>query len=155
MNKLRIYIDTSVIGGCFDDEFAVWSNGLVDDFKLSYFRVVTSVIVRQEIEAAPVFIRKKFNEIMGFGGELLKVTGEVLDLYDFYRKRKILTVKSQNDMLHVALATVAKVDIIVSWNFKHIVRFDKIKQFNASNLEKGYKAVDIFSPREVTRYGKK
>jgi len=60
----------------------------------------------------------------------------------------------RNDMIHIALATVANVDILVSWNFKHIVRFDKIRSFNAINLEKGYKALQIYSPREVTFYEK-
>ncbi len=57
-------------------------------------------------------------------------------------------------MLHIALATVAEVDLLVSWNFKHIVRFDKIRLFNAANLEQGYKPLVIHSPREVTTYGR-
>jgi hypothetical protein len=52
-------------------------------------------------------------------------------------------------MLHIALATTAVADIVVSWNFKHIVRYDKIEQFNAVNIENGYKAISIHSPREV------
>jgi hypothetical protein len=55
-------------------------------------------------------------------------------------------------MLHIALATVADADILVSWNFKHIVRFDKIRMFNAANMEQGYKALPIHSPREVTTH---
>jgi hypothetical protein len=53
-------------------------------------------------------------------------------------------------MLHIALATVANVDVLVSWNFKHIVRFDKIRLFNAANLQQGYKLLAIHSPREVS-----
>ncbi len=53
----------------------------------------------------------------------------------------------------IALATTADVDVLVSWNFRHIVHFDKIRQFNAANLERGYKPIDIYSPREVTNYG--
>jgi hypothetical protein len=56
-------------------------------------------------------------------------------------------------MLHIALATVADADMLVSWNFKHIVRFDKIRMFNAANLTQGYKPLAIHSPREVTTYG--
>jgi hypothetical protein len=55
-------------------------------------------------------------------------------------------------MLHIALATVADADVLVSWNFKHIVRFDQIRLFNAANLEQGYKPLSIHSPREVTSY---
>lgn len=57
-------------------------------------------------------------------------------------------------MLHIALATVADIDVLVSWNFKHIVRLDKIRIFNAVNLELGYKQLQIYSPREVTSYGR-
>jgi hypothetical protein len=52
----------------------------------------------------------------------------------------------------IALATVADVDIVVSWNFRHVVRFEKIRLFNAVNLEFGYKPIQIYSPREVTFY---
>ena len=52
-------------------------------------------------------------------------------------------------MLHVALATVANVDVLISWNFKHIVRLDKLRLFNAANIELGYWSLAIYSPREV------
>ena len=58
-----------------------------------------------------------------------------------------------NDMLHIALATVAEVDVLVSWNFSHIVRLDKIRLFNAVNLAQGYKSLAIYSPREVMSHG--
>jgi len=56
-------------------------------------------------------------------------------------------------MLHIALATIADVDVLVSWNFRHIVRLDQIRLFNAVNIEQGYKTVSIYSPREVISYG--
>ena len=55
-----------------------------------------------------------------------------------------------DDGLHIALATINKIDLLVSWNFKHIVHFDKIRLFNAVNIEYGYKSIEIYSPREVT-----
>ena len=71
-----------------------------------------------------------------------------------YQERCILTPKFYDDGLHIAVATVGEADVLVSWNFKHIVRFDKIRRFNAVNLEFGYKPLQIFSPREVTTYGR-
>jgi hypothetical protein len=50
------------------------------------------------------------------------------------------------------LATVAAVDALVSWNFKHIVRLEKIRLFNAVNVESGYQPLNILSPREVTTH---
>lgn len=69
-----------------------------------------------------------------------------------YEKHEIIPAKFRNDMLHIALATIADADILVSWNFKHLVRYDKIQQFNALNIENGYRAVAIYFPREVTYY---
>ena len=60
----------------------------------------------------------------------------------------------RDDALHIALATIANVDLLVSWNFRHIVRYDKIRLFNSVNIESGYKPIQIYSPREVTSYGK-
>lgn len=57
-------------------------------------------------------------------------------------------------MLHIALATVASVDVVVSWNFRHIVRLDKIQLFNGVNIERGYRTLAVYSPREVTTYGR-
>ena len=64
-----------------------------------------------------------------------------------------MTPKFYTDGLHIAIATIAEVDVVVSWNFKHIVNFNKIRLFNAVNLEMGYKPIQIYSPREVTTYG--
>jgi hypothetical protein len=55
-------------------------------------------------------------------------------------------------MRHIALATIADVDALVSWNFRHIVRLDKIRLFNAVNVESGYRVLNILSPREVTTH---
>lgn len=71
-----------------------------------------------------------------------------------YLERGVLRTRFENDMLHIALATVADVDVLVSWNFRHIVRLEKIRLFNAVNIELGYKALTIYSPREVTTYGR-
>jgi len=64
-----------------------------------------------------------------------------------------LTPKYFNDGLHIAIATISNIDIIVSWNFKHIVHYDKIRLFNSVNIESGYKSIDIYSPMEVTTNG--
>ena len=81
--------------------------------------------------------------------EALPVSTEALDLLSKYSDRKILGARFQNDMLHIAIATIAEVDVLVSWNFRHIVRLDKIRLFNAVNIELGYKPLTIYSPREV------
>ena len=85
---------------------------------------------------------------------LLNVDVEALELAETYILNKILPAKFRNDLLHIALATIHHVDILVSWHFKHIVRYDKIRQFNAINLQEGYHTLDIYSPMELAGYGK-
>jgi predicted nucleic acid-binding protein len=151
MKKLRVYVDTSVIGGCYDYEFSIWSNGIFKDFKSGNFQAVISELTAVEIGNAPERVRTKYAELKEYS-EYLTVSDECSQLADIYHKRKILTPKFYDDMMHIALATVANVDIVVSWNFKHIVHFDKIRQFNGVNLELGYSTLQIYSPREVTNY---
>jgi predicted nucleic acid-binding protein len=152
MRTLRIYIDTSVIGGCFDEEFAPWSNGLIHDFSEGRYLPVVSEIVAAELEPAPEAVRAKFAEIMQLEPEFLRASEEALTLTTSYAEHGALPAKFRNDMLHIALATVADVDVLVSWNFKHIVRLEKIRIFNAVNIELGYKQLQIYSPREVTTH---
>lgn len=149
----RIYLDTSVLGGCYDAEFAPWSNGLLKDFRLGNYVPVVSDVVATELEQAPEPVREVYAHLIASGAEVLSVTPEALRLADVYQERKILTPKFYDDGLHIALASVAAVDLLVSWNFKHIVHYDKIRYFNAVNLELGYRSLAIYSPREVTHYG--
>jgi predicted nucleic acid-binding protein len=153
MKKLRIYVDTSVFGGCFDVEFATWSNALMDDFRAGRFRLVVSDVTAAEVALAPKLIRDLFLEFL-VAGESLSVTTDALDLLSVYERRGVLGPRFRNDMLHIAVATVAEVDVLVSWNFKHIVRLDKIQLFNGTNQEFGYRPVGIYSPREVATYGR-
>ena len=154
MKTPRVYVDTSVIGGCFDPEFSTWSLGLMVDFKLGLLRPVVSEIVRLEIAGAPSVVRQQYDTLLSYGAEEVVTDEEVAHLAAAYAAQQILPVKYVNDARHIALATVAEVDVLVSWNFRHIVHFDKIRLFNAVNQLKGYRPVAIYSPREVTIHGK-
>ncbi|MFZ2959042.1 MAG: hypothetical protein WA705_19315 [Candidatus Ozemobacteraceae bacterium] len=154
MKKIRIYVDTSVIGGCFDPEFEKWSLALFQDFEKKSYIPLTSYVVEQEINLAPQEVQDQFQTFLGFDPEIIKINSEVLEIRDAYQKKAILKPKFANDLLHIAIATFANADVLVSWNFKHIVRFDKIILYNSVNIELGYKAIQIYSPREVTKYEK-
>lgn len=153
MKTLRIYLDTSVIGGCFDPEFQEWSEALMDDFRRGRYIPVISDVTAKEIEPAPDFVQELYNELLTSSVEVIDVDENALSLVQHYKERSILNQHFMNDMLHIALATIAEVDVLVSWNFKHIVRLDKIRLFNSVNLEQGYKLLNIYSPREVISYG--
>jgi hypothetical protein len=149
VKPLRIYIDTSVLGGCFDFEFAVWSNALARDFRAGRLIPVLSDVTAAEVADAPPPVREFHQEMLLLAGDVLHVTPEVLALVTRYEAKKILPAKFAADMTHIALATLAEVDALVSWNFKHIVRLEKIRLFNAVNVESGYQTLSIRSPREV------
>lgn len=145
----RIYVDTSVLGGCFDREFEQWSNALVEDFRHARLHPVLSDLLAAEVTNAPEPVRALHAELLALFGLGIQLSTAAIDLAARYASHGILPPKFRNDMLHIALATVANVDVVASWNFRHIVRFDKIRLFNAVNLEAGYKPLAIHSPREI------
>jgi len=147
MKKLRIYIDTSVIGGCFDDEFKDISNRLFASFQNDMFIPVVSETVIDELTNAPEHIQDKIKELDNL--LIFENTTEVIDLAQKYLDINIVTEKYYDDALHIASATVNKVDVLVSWNFKHIVNLNRIHLFNSVNLREGYSVLEIRSPREV------
>lgn len=153
MKIQRVYLDTSVLGGCFDPEFAEWSNGLIRDLQIGLFKPLLSQVTAAEVEDAPEPVQLLYAELLTLDPEMIEATENALELADAYQARNILTPKFYDDGLHIALAIIAEADVLVSWNFRHIVRFDKIRLFNAVNLEYGYKQLQIYSPREVTTYG--
>lgn len=152
MKVLRVYVDTSVIGGCCDPEFAVWSNSLLKDFEMGFYKPVISEIVTAEIADAPDEIVEKLNQLLDCEPEFVDLTAEAAELAEMYLAREILPATFSDDARHVACATMAGVDVLVSWNFKHIVNLRRMRAFNAINIEMGYRPIDILSPREVTSH---
>lgn len=124
----------------------------MEDFRQQRLVPVISDVVAAEIADAPALVQNLYTEIMPHAQEIIGVSPEAIALADIYQQRDILTPKFYDDGLHIALATIAEVDVLVSWNFKHIVHYQKIRLFNAVHLEAGYKPLVIYSPREVATY---
>ncbi|MCL6098651.1 MAG: type II toxin-antitoxin system VapC family toxin [Bacteroidetes bacterium] len=150
--KKRVYVDTSVFGGIFDKEFKNASSVFFDQVRKGKFIIVTSPVVIDEISLAPIEVRKLYKQLNHFI-EVIEISNGALELRDAYLNAKIVSKKYSNDALHVAFATISECLIIVSWNFKHIVNFEKIPLYNAINIINGYKQVAIHSPLEVINYG--
>ena len=148
---MKVYVDTSVFGGFFDREFSDPSQIFFDEIKRQRFTLVSSAVVQAEIEPSPEKVRKLFDEMIVMA-DMAHVDSATLALQESYLKEGIVTANSSDDALHVALATIAKCDLIVSWNFKHIVHFEKIPKYNAVNILQGYGNIGIFSPLEVIAY---
>jgi len=149
MKRLKVYIDTSVIGGCFDKIFQVWSNKLFEEFISGKKIAIISDTVLKELEKAPKEVRNKINEIPEQFIEKYNITDEIINLTEKYLEHNIVTIKFRDDALHIATSTIINVDVLVSWNFKHIVNFNKIRQFNSINVLEGYKELEIRTPQEV------
>ncbi len=145
-------MDTSVIGGCCDPEFQEWSNGLLEDFEAGRYGLLLSSLTDAEIEEAPEEVKDVYLRFRELAQEILDLTDEAIALADEYLRHGIVPESFVDYARHIAIATVAAADILVSWNFKHIVRYEKIQKFNAVNPEMGYKPISIHSPREVTTY---
>jgi len=149
MEKLKVYIDTSVIGGCFDEEFSKWSNMLFEEFKSGHKIAVISELVVEELKNAPANVKNKLKEIPNEFLIIIENSDTMIQLAEKYLEQKVISKKFKDDALHIATATILNVDVLVSWNFKHIVNFNRIKQFNGVNLLCGYREIDIRSPREI------
>ncbi len=149
MKKLQVYVDTSVIGGCEDEEFSDATRRLWSMFRSGECIMVVSDLTLQEIEGAPAGVRKHLENIPTDFQIQVSITGEARELADAYIAHGVVGPGSLADALHVAVATVSGVDVLVSWNFKHIVNLGKIKLFNAVNLEQGYGLIEIRTPKEV------
>jgi hypothetical protein len=89
-----------------------------------------------------------YNEILPLTKKII-ISEKAVELQEAYLKEKILTNKWEDDALHIALATVEKCKMIVSWNFKHIVNYKKIPLYNAVNILNGYEKIEVYSPLEI------
>ena len=120
----RIYTDTSVLGGCEDDEF-------------------------RELALAPLVVRSVVARVPRDHIVLVALSHEAEELAQAYIDGGAIGASMRVDALHIALATVARVDVLVSWNFKHIVNLRRIHAYNAVNIRNGYPLLEIRTPREV------
>ncbi|HRY18746.1 MAG TPA: type II toxin-antitoxin system VapC family toxin [Candidatus Competibacteraceae bacterium] len=148
---MKVYADTSVFGGVYDEEFAEPSKAFFSEVDAGKFKLFVSAIVQAEIASAPQQVQDFF-QCMLATAEIIELTQEVLNLRNAYLDAGIITPKSIDDAAHVALATISGCDMIVSWNFKHIVHFQKIPKYNAVNTLNSYHSINIFSPLEVIEY---
>ena len=150
--KQRIYLDTSVFGGHFDEEFKEHTVPLFDRIKAGEFVILYSTVTQDELENAPEKIKEFVRNLGTDLTEFIETTDEAVDLGTEYIKEKVVGQTSYADCLHIALATINRADFLVSWNFKHIVNIERIRGYNSVNIKKGYKQLEIRSPREFEKH---
>lgn len=122
-----------------------------DQVRDGRFALVVSSLVERELLEAPEQVRAAYDELFVLA-DPAAITDAALDLQGAYLSAGILSERSAADALHVAVATVAGCERLVSWNFKHLVHADKAPRYAAVNTLRGYPAISIYSPREVVQY---
>ena len=147
--KPKIYTDTSVLGGCFDAEFDKYSLNLINEFIVGSKIITLSDLTLKELESAPNEIRSLLDGIPKQNIDFIELDDETRFLATKYIEEKAISQKYLVDSQHIAMATINKNDVLVSWNFKHIVNLRRIHLYNSTNLKYGYPTIEIRSPREV------
>ena len=150
--KPRLYLDTSVFGGYYDDEFDEFTKPLFDRIQKNEFILLFSTITQDELENAPEQVKGLVKHLKSEFTEFIDTSAESIELATQYIAENVVGQTSYADCLHITLATINHADFLVSWNFKHIVNWDKIRLFNAINMKLGYPPIEIRSPKELLKY---
>ena len=145
----RFYFDTSVFGGLFDIEFEEETTLLFEKVQLGQIKCVFSNLTESELNNAPERVKDFFQNLKDEFKEKVLVTPEALKLAQTYVEEKVVGETSLDDCIHIATATLNKVDMLVSWNFRHIVNVYRIRGYNSINLRLGYGTLEIHSPKEI------
>lgn len=152
MKHNRLYLDTSVFGGYFDEEFSEFSIPLFEKLIAGEFNLLFSTVTLDELENAPERVRALVKKLKISNTEFLGTSSEAVDLAMEYIVEGVVGETIFVDCLHIALATIHRADYLISWNFKHIVNVLRIRGYNAINLKNGYKLLEIRSPKDFLRY---
>jgi hypothetical protein len=148
----RLYLDTSVFGGYFDEEFQEFTIPLFKRIKSCEFQILFSSITQDEVSSAPDMVQNLIKDLPINCVEYITLTPEATTLASLYISEKVVGKTSFADCLHISLATIYQADLLISWNFKHIVNVQKIRGYNSVNLKSGYRILEIRSPRELLNY---
>jgi len=152
--KKRFYIDTSVFGGYFDIEFEETTTELISEVLRDKITILYSEMTESELVNAPEKVKNLIKSFPVDSIEYLEITREVLHLADSYIQEKVVGKTSREDCIHIALATLNRADVLISWNFKHIVNLKRIQGYNSVNLRFGFPIIEIRSPKEMIDYEK-
>lgn len=149
MRRIAVYVDTSVFGGVADDEFAVASGRFFDRVCRGEFVVFISQITVDELTGAPEEVQQVLKDLPDECLVQVAADEEAMALAQAYVDAGVLGDANVADAIHVATATVAGADLVLSWNFRHIVNYDRIHKYNGVNALKGYSPIEIHSPLEM------
>ncbi len=142
-------MDTSVVGGAFDAEFDWQTEPFWNAVRKGELTVILSDLLKHELEPAPLFVKQLIDNLPPSQVEYTTTTSETDALAKQYIAENVVGQTSFDDCRHIALATLAQADVLVSWNFKHIVNANRIRGYNSVNEKLDYPQIDIRTPYEV------
>jgi len=146
--RYRLYLDTSVPNAYFDER-NVYRQEITRQFwlKLKECHVLISDLVIREMKATGnENLREKLVELVKDFELLSTESDEIRLLAEEYVSKGIIPVRHIEDAVHIAVTTVNSLDILVSWNFEHIVKLKTKRQVNAVNVLLGYDPIEIIEP---------
>jgi len=150
MRKLKLYLDTSVISHLFSDDTPdkmADTTRLWEDCANGKYELYISDVVTNEVQQCPEpKLSLMLEKIRQVEFNILHETSEVKDLANEYIKAGVLKQKSYDDCLHIAFSVISNCDVIVSWNFKHLVNFKTIDKVKIVNTINRYREISIVSP---------
>ena len=145
----RIYVDTSVVNGAFAQRFSRDTTPFWNAVRRGEIVIIASDVLEQELKNAPQHVRDFFGGLPESQIERIVSTDESDDLAERYIAENIVGKSSLDDCRHIAMATLAHADVLVSWNFKHIINDSRIRGYNSVNMKMGYTQINIRTPYEV------
>lgn len=146
--KFKLYLDTSVPNAYFDLKDP-YRQEITKQFwlKLKEHHIYVSDLVIKEIKATgDEKLRKNLIQLVKDFELLSTKSTEIRALAEEYVSRGIIPVKHIEDAVHIAVTTVNSLDILVSWNFEHIVKLKTKREVNAVNVLLGYNQIEIIEP---------
>jgi hypothetical protein len=150
---VRLYLETSVLGAVTDREDprrVAITRRLLRGVAVRDHEGIISNVVQEELERAPADLREAIlHEIRAIEFELAMEDALSRSLFAAYQAVRIVPDRFRNDLRHVAVATIARVEALVSWNFRHLVNVRTRRAIQAVNLRLSYPLIEIVSPEEV------
>ncbi len=150
LNKLKVYLDTSVISHLFQEdvpEKMTDTRQLWEMFRKEKYDVYLSTVTLEEIEVCPEPKRSQLLDCLEqINYTLIRINSNVAEIAEQIIEMGILTKKSYDDCQHIGAAIISECDCIISWNFKHIVNIKTIRGIRAITNLKGHKPIEILNP---------
>jgi len=150
----RIYVDGCAVGCAFTQRHASETRPFWNAVQNGETIVIISDVLERELQKAPDRARELIRSLPNSLVERVVSTDESDKLAERYIAENVVGETSLDDCKHIALATINRADVLVSWNFRHIVNIDRIQGYNSVNMKLGYPCIEIRTPYEVI-YGEK